>query len=225
MHRSQAPCPGRRRVVRLSGSEPCLPLRRGEERGCGAMRTALIAAIVSAVVAAGSATAATILVTSKNIQNGTIQTVDISAKAKKALKGNRGPQGPAGQDGFDGAHWSAGTAGTARVRLGITQVTTVDGPAVAQCAASGGGCRIATSEAICPSGFRVVGGGHISLGTANIVLYSAITGHAVLRGDCRERGRPPQTQLGRQPTVWQVQGLTATSPESRLPNVKELGGL
>jgi hypothetical protein len=54
------------------------------------MKNALIAAVVAAVVAAASGTAATIVVTSKNIKNGTIQTVDISAKAKRALKGNRG---------------------------------------------------------------------------------------------------------------------------------------
>jgi hypothetical protein len=44
------------------------------------MKNALIAAIVSAVVAGTTATAATIVVTSKNIENGTIQTVDISAR-------------------------------------------------------------------------------------------------------------------------------------------------
>ena len=63
------------------------------------MKTALIAAVVSAIVAAASGTAATILVTSKNIQNGTIQTVDISAKAKRSLKGNRGPRGLTGAQG------------------------------------------------------------------------------------------------------------------------------
>jgi hypothetical protein len=63
------------------------------------MKTALIAAIVAAVVAAASGTAATIVVTSKNIKNGTIQTVDISAKAKRALKGQRGLRGPQGVPG------------------------------------------------------------------------------------------------------------------------------
>jgi hypothetical protein len=54
------------------------------------MKDALIAAVVAAVVAAASGTAATIVVMS-NIKNGTIQMVDLSAKAKRALKGNRGP--------------------------------------------------------------------------------------------------------------------------------------
>jgi hypothetical protein len=57
------------------------------------VKNALIAALVAAVVAAATGTAATILVTSKNIKNGTIQLVDISPKTKKALRGQRGPAG------------------------------------------------------------------------------------------------------------------------------------
>jgi hypothetical protein len=60
------------------------------------VKSALIAAVVAAVVAAASGTAATILVTSKNIKNGTIQTVDISAAPKRALRGQRGPIGLTG---------------------------------------------------------------------------------------------------------------------------------
>ena len=74
------------------------------------MKTALIAAAVSAVVAAASGTAATI-VTSKNIKDGTIQTVDISAKAKHALKGNRGPRGMTGPAGTAGTQGPAGPQG------------------------------------------------------------------------------------------------------------------
>ena len=75
------------------------------------MKAALIAAMVPAVVASTTATAAVIVVTSKNIKNGTIQTVDISAKAKRALKGNRGTRGPAGQQGPPGQAGSPGQAG------------------------------------------------------------------------------------------------------------------
>ena len=77
----------------------------------GAVKNALIAAIVSAVVASTTATAATIVVTSKNIKNGTIQTVDISAQAKRALKGNRGPRGFAGAPGATGATGPTGATG------------------------------------------------------------------------------------------------------------------
>jgi hypothetical protein len=75
------------------------------------MKSAIIAAIVAAIVAAASGTAATIVVTSKNIKNGTIQTVDISAKAKRALKGNRGRQGLRGAQGAQGVPGSQGAQG------------------------------------------------------------------------------------------------------------------
>ena len=75
------------------------------------MKNALIAAVVAAIVAATSGTAATIVVTSKNIKNGTIQTVDISAKAKRALKGNRGPRGVPGPEGAEGALGPRGPEG------------------------------------------------------------------------------------------------------------------
>jgi Collagen triple helix repeat (20 copies) len=75
------------------------------------MKNALIAAVVSAVIASTTATAATIVVTSKNIKNGTIQTADISAKAKRALKGNRGPRGLTGAPGPQGLAGPPGPAG------------------------------------------------------------------------------------------------------------------
>ena len=75
------------------------------------MKSAVIAAVVAAIVAAASGTAATIVVTSKNIKNGTIQTVDLSAKAKRALKGNRGPRGLRGLAGLPGSDGSAGPQG------------------------------------------------------------------------------------------------------------------
>jgi hypothetical protein len=72
------------------------------------MKSAIIAGVVAMLVSSASATAA-FVVTSKNIRNGTIQTIDLSAKAKKALKGKagkagaRGPAGPQGPKGFVGA--------------------------------------------------------------------------------------------------------------------------
>jgi hypothetical protein len=82
----------------------------GDRKGVP-MKSAVIAAIIAAVVAAASATAATIVVTSKNIKNGTIQTVDLSAKAKLALKGNRGLRGPQGLAGAPGTQGPKGDSG------------------------------------------------------------------------------------------------------------------
>jgi hypothetical protein len=74
------------------------------------MRAAIIAGVVALLVSATSATAA-FVVTSKNIKNGTIQTVDLSAKAKQALKGNRGPRGIQGAMGLPGMNGPKGDKG------------------------------------------------------------------------------------------------------------------
>lgn len=95
----------------LGRLDPAVGLRGISQRGSQIMKSALVAAVVAAVVAAASGTAATIVVTSKNIKNGTIQAVDISAKAKRALKGNRGPRGLAGAPGQPGAQGPAGANG------------------------------------------------------------------------------------------------------------------
>jgi hypothetical protein len=51
------------------------------------------------------------LIGSSQIKNGSIQLVDISAKAKKALKGLRGPRGRAGPVGPTGATGATGPQG------------------------------------------------------------------------------------------------------------------
>jgi hypothetical protein len=104
------------------------------------VKNALIAAVVAGVVAAATGTAATMLVTSKNIKNGTIQLVDISSKAKKALRGRRGPQGP----------------------VGIAELTVVNSP---RFISPGTGFSV---EATCPAGERPIAGGFTSTGSVTI---------------------------------------------------------
>jgi hypothetical protein len=119
------------------------------------MKTALIAGFVSAVVAAASGTAATIVVTSKNIQNGTIQTVDISARAKRALKGNRGLRGLTGAPGAQGAQGPAGP--------GLSGLHYVEARATVP------PLQVGSASAECPSGERVIsGGGATNVGTLNL---------------------------------------------------------
>jgi hypothetical protein len=99
----------------------------------GTLRT--IAAVVAvALVTAGGSTAA-FVVTSKNIKNGTIQLVDINAKAKKALRGQRGPQGPQGAQG-------------------IQAITEVQGPGTIVQPGQFG-----VAGATCPDGQRPIAGG------------------------------------------------------------------
>jgi hypothetical protein len=122
------------------------------------MKTALIAAIVAAVVAAASGTAATIVVTSKNIKNGTIQTVDISAKAKRALKGKRGPrglQGPSGPSGPAGAAGAPGPQGT----QGPAGPTGISGYHVVEQATQRDPAVYKDLSVPCPSGETIIAGG------------------------------------------------------------------
>jgi hypothetical protein len=70
-----------------------------------------LTAVAVALVCAATASAGVFIVTSKNIKNGTIQTVDISAKAKRALRGNRGPRGVQGAPGLPGPTGPKGDKG------------------------------------------------------------------------------------------------------------------
>jgi hypothetical protein len=108
------------------------------------MKSAIIAGVVAMLVSSASATAA-FVVTSKNIKNGTIQTVDISAKAKKALKGNVGPAGAPGPAG------PQGPAGF----VGSTRVVSVTFPVPPNTAGS-------PQSVSCPAGTGVISGGVIS---------------------------------------------------------------
>jgi hypothetical protein len=124
------------------------------------MKNALIAAVVSAIVAAASGTAATIMVTSKNIKNGTIQTVDLSAKAKKALKGNRGLRGVAGTPGPAGPQGIQGAPGVQRVRFIVSPVATI--PPNSSRAA----------DAACPAGETAIAGGYLLTGSESALFQS-----------------------------------------------------
>jgi hypothetical protein len=128
------------------------------------MKTALIAAVVSAIVAAASGTAATILVTSKNIKNGSIQTVDISAKAKRALKGNRGARGPAGARGATGAAGAAGPAGP----QGIQRLVRVDATKAVAIDVKD------NVVAVCPAGMVAVSGGFSTDADGTIFISNSL---------------------------------------------------
>ena len=127
------------------------------------MKSALIAAVVAAVVAAASGTAATIVVTSKNIKNGTIQTVDISAKAKRALKGNRGARGFQGAPGSPGATGPAGPQGPP----GVQSLTPVGNSTTVSPGSFG------TVTATCPAGQAPVSGGFLFAGITTASNRSA----------------------------------------------------
>lgn len=131
------------------------------------MRNALIAAVVAAIVAAASGTAATIVVTSKNIKNGTIQTVDISAKAQRALKGNRGVRGSAGvrgRSGPPGPQGIQGPPGPQRLRLVVSPSVSIPAGATGR------------AEAVCRAGETAISGGFGLAGPDAGVFQSVGTG-------------------------------------------------
>jgi hypothetical protein len=151
------------------------------------MKNALIAAVVSATIAGTTATAATIVVTSKNIKNGTIQTVDISAKAKRALRGQRGlrglrgapgvigAQGPIGPRGPAGSTGPAGPQGPAGP--GVSDLHYVQAVGTAPPQDPDGG----TALAVCPPGEIVISGGG-SVDTGIVYASRAVPPDAWLVG-------------------------------------------
>lgn len=153
------------------------------------MRNALIAAVVAAIVAAASSTAATIVVTSKNIKNGTIQTVDISAGAKRALKGNRGPRGFRGARGSQGVPGPQGPQGL----QGIQRLVAVSAAKAIPTDTAD------TVVATCPSGMVAVSGGFSlalgtgSLGTPTVVSSGSLTTGWAVSIDTTESNPPTLT--------------------------------
>lgn len=138
------------------------------------MKTVL-AVIATALVTAASATAVTsALITSEQIQNGTVRMIDLHPTAKAALKGQRGlrgapgergavgpmgpsgpvgatgPVGPAGPQGFMGPAGGQGTAGG----FDPSKIRFVDGPEVVVAAGT-----VVSTQATCPAGTVVIAGG------------------------------------------------------------------
>ena len=125
----------------------------------------VVSAIVAALVVVGSVSAgATLVITSAQIKNGTIQTADISAKAKTALKGNRGPAGPAGARGATGAAGPAGPQGAQGLQglqgaQGIQGIQGSPGLTGVQYVIGQGVAGEGSATATCPTGKFVIGGG------------------------------------------------------------------
>lgn len=118
------------------------------------MAMLVAAAFVIVAIPAGAAT----LITSKQIRNGTIRTVDISSKTKRALKGNQGERGPQGPQGPAGPSGAAAALGKI-VRVQSPELTIfagdIDGP-----------------TATCPSGYALVSGGYDTIGADTEVFFA-----------------------------------------------------
>ncbi len=128
------------------------------------MRTAIIVAVVALVTAGSTSAAAYKLITSKDIKNGTIQPVDLSAKAKRALRGSQGPAGLQGPRGFQGPQGIQGAPGPQGP------------PGVNSLVYSYGEYLLLDPEteddsfAVCPVGRKPLGGGFTS-GSSTVFVY------------------------------------------------------
>ena len=126
----------------------------------------LVVAVVAIVIAtAGTASATTVLITSRQIKNGTIRLVDISKQARKALHGKTGETGsvgaagPQGVPGLQGAQGIQGIQGPQGVQgvagsPGVSGYTVVANNTDVQSPGTH-----ATVVADCPAGDQVLSGG------------------------------------------------------------------
>jgi hypothetical protein len=118
----------------------------------------VIAMVALFVALAGSATAAgTVLITGKQIKNGSVGLVDLSASAKRALKGARGPAGDAGAQGIPGPAGAPGVAGPAG-GFDPAKVSYVEGATVTLAPQAAG-----SGSAVCPAGAKAISGGWVVL--------------------------------------------------------------
>lgn len=88
---------------------------------------ALFIALTGTTYAASTALIGKNTVASPQVVNGSLQTVDLSKKARTALKGNRGlrgPQGPAGAAGAAGAKGATGPQGVPGTARAYAEVDT-----------------------------------------------------------------------------------------------------
>ncbi|MFL5846396.1 MAG: hypothetical protein ACJ762_17050 [Solirubrobacteraceae bacterium] len=74
------------------------------------LRDIVLGILIGGLIVGGTATAAR-LITGRNIKNGSIQLVDLSASARASLRGATGPAGPAGAKGDTGAKGDSGNPG------------------------------------------------------------------------------------------------------------------
>jgi hypothetical protein len=117
------------------------------------MAVALVALLVAM---SGSAVAAS-LITSKQIKDGTIQTKDLSKRARSALNGAKGPGGPQGAPGPQGLKGDTGSAGAAGKdgAPGLISAATVQHKDFLTLADGATGTQTVT----CPAGQKAIGGG------------------------------------------------------------------
>jgi len=125
-------------------------------------RVLILLAIVAVLSTASGAAATRVLITSKDIKNGTIRPIDLSAAAKRTIRGKQGIRGARGIQGPIGPRGLQGNQGLP----GFTDVLFNDN--VGPVAPNSDG----TVSAVCISGYKAVGGGFQST-DPNVLVYAS----------------------------------------------------
>ena len=179
---------------------------------------ALVVAIVALCVAfTGTATAALVMtgkqikdgtVTGKDVKNRTLGTNKLSKKAVSSLKGQHGPagpQGPRGEAGIQGVQGPKGDAGAQGPKgdTGVAHVTTrTSGIAFT---ASGAG-EFKDGAAMCQAGESVVGGGY----RLPDVAFSGVPVFAAIQSRPANASGEPALN-GQQPRGWYLEVRKGTN--------------
>jgi hypothetical protein len=122
-------------------------------------RVVTLVAIVAVLSMASGAAATRVLITSKDIKNGTIRPVDLSAAAKKRMRGKQGIRGTRGPTGLRGFQGNPGPPG-------FSEVLPNDNLGSISSNASG------TVSAVCIGGYKAVGGGFEAT-DSNLSVYAS----------------------------------------------------
>jgi hypothetical protein len=123
-------------------------------------RSVLILLAIVAVLSMASGAAATrVLITSKDIKNGTVRPVDLSAAAKRTMRGKQGKPGIRGPIGPRGLQGNPGPPGFSGV-LPNDNVGSISPNSTG------------TVTAVCISGYKAVGGGFEAT-DPNLSVYSS----------------------------------------------------
>jgi hypothetical protein len=125
-------------------------------------RVFILLAMVAVLSMASGAAATRVLITSKDIENGTIRPVDLSAAAKRTMRGKQGIRGLRGIQGPIGPRGLQGNPGPP----GFSGVLPNDNVGAISPNSSG------TVTAACISGYKAVGGGFEAT-DPNLTVYAS----------------------------------------------------
>ena len=175
---------------------------------------AMVVALIALFVAlSGTATAGGLLITSRQIKNGTIQAVDLNARTLRQLAGRPGPTGPQGPEGAPGPQGPLGPSGD----RGPQGVQGPPGPAGSS---SASGVYVRTFDSVAEAG----GGSFVNLfcGPNEVALTGGVRTESVFGvlfdsyPIMPTAGNPRPAVHGEKPAGWRG-GVSTKTNSTRVP--------